>query len=81
MEGMGHPFAGDLSEFTVEELQEKVDKINQQRIFAHRMNNMDAMRQLEMLGNSYRKELNSRMDEMMAKHNMTNYIKIEDRRK
>lgn len=55
---MEHPFAGDLSALSIEELTEKINSLGKNLSFASRMGRYDLMNQVRMLMESYRSELN-----------------------
>lgn len=73
---MQHPFITDLSDKTMEELQEAISSITSKLTFSYRTRNQPLISQLSMALDSYRAEYGRRMDEMYSKQNYTNQIKI-----
>lgn len=74
---MEHPFIQDLSEFSIEQLQERITGLLSKIQFAHRMQNGHMLNQLYMALESYKKEYNKRMDDMIKKQNIENRISIQ----
>lgn len=73
---MQHPFINDLSQLTVDELQEKITNLTSKLTFSSRMNNSSMSNQLLMVLDSYQTEYNTRMDAMYKKQNIQNTIRI-----
>lgn len=73
---MQHPFIGDLSEKNMEQLQETITKLNGNLNFAYRMQNPAMIQQLQMIIESYRTELNKRLDDLYKKQNIDNRINV-----
>ena len=73
---MQHPFIGDLSNKNMEELQETITKLNGNLNFAYRMQNPSMIQQLHMIIESYRTELNKRLDDLYKKQNIDNRINV-----
>lgn len=74
---MQHPFIGDLSEKTLEEIQSTITKLTGNLNFMYRTQNHALIQQLHMVIESYRAEANKRLDEIYKKQNMQNQIKIQ----
>jgi hypothetical protein len=55
---MEHPFVGDLSSNTMEELTEKINSLTKKLSFASRSGRYDMTNQIQMVLESYRSELN-----------------------
>lgn len=55
---MEHPFVGDLSSNTMEELTEKINSLTKKLSFAARSGRYDMTNQIQMVLESYRSELN-----------------------
>lgn len=73
---MQHPFINDLSQLTVDELQEKITNLTGKLTFSSRMNNSSMSNQILMVLDSYQTEYNARMDAMYKKQNIQNTIRI-----
>lgn len=73
---MQHPFIGDLSNKSMEDLQETITKLNGNLNFAYRMQNSSMIQQLHMIIESYRTELNKRLDDLYKKQNIDNRINV-----
>lgn len=75
---MQHPFITDLSNKTMEELQEAIGSITNKLTFSYRTRNQPLIAQLSMALDSYRAEYTKRMEEMYSKqnNNYVNQIKI-----
>jgi hypothetical protein len=73
---MEHPFISDLSELSMDDLQEKISELNKRLSFVARMNNTSMYSQLLMVIDSYNNEYNKRMDAMYKKYNLSNSIQI-----
>lgn len=73
---MQHPFIGDLSEKTIDELQETINKLTKNLMFMHRTQNSPMIGQLQMVIESYKAEYNKRIDEIYKKQNLGDKIKV-----
>lgn len=78
---MQHPFISDLSNKNLEELQDSIQKLNQNLNFAYRMQNHAIIQQLHMLLDTYRTEYNKRMDDLYKKQNLDNRINVTNSKK
>jgi hypothetical protein len=74
---MEHPFIETLEEKSIEELQNTLSGLYNKMTYAHRMGNMSMVHQIQMVIESYKKEYNKKMSEMMSKQNLTNKINID----
>lgn len=74
---MEHPFINDLSDKTAEELQDTIANLSQKLTFAYRTGNQALIDQLNMALESYRNQLNRKMDELFAKHEIHSKINVE----
>ena len=74
---MKHPFINDLSDKTLEQLQETMNGLTSKLTFAHRTQNGPLIHQLNMAMESYRTEFNKKMDEVLKKQNNQNKINIQ----
>jgi hypothetical protein len=54
MSGMHHPFINDLSDKSIEDLQEAISELTQKITFAQRIHNQPMINQLDMIMNSYK---------------------------
>lgn len=74
---MKHPFINDLSDKSLEQLQETMNGLTSKLTFAYRTQNGPLIHQLNMAIESYRTEYNKKMDEIMKKQNNQNKINIQ----
>ncbi len=74
---MEHPFVNDLSDKSLEDLQSSISGLMNKLNFAYRTGNQLLMRQLQMVIESYKKEYNKKMDEIIKKQNMSGKINIQ----
>lgn len=74
---MEHPFVNNLSEKTLEELQEKLSDLNKKLTFAYRTSNGPLINQLQMVLESYKSAYNKKMDELMKKQKINVQVNIE----
>lgn len=74
---MTHPFINNLSEKSLEELQNTISELTGKLNYAHRSQNINLVRQLTMAIDSYREEYNRKMDELIKKQNIHTKINIE----
>ncbi len=73
---MEHPFINDLSNLTLEQLQEKLTDIASKLNFAYRTGNGPLIQQLQMVHESYKKEHGKRLDEIINKSKNNTKIDI-----
>jgi len=74
---MEHPFINDLSDKTLDELQEAISNLNNKLTFAYRTGNQPLIHQLQMVIESYRNQHKKKMDEIFSKQKLNNQINIE----
>jgi hypothetical protein len=72
-----HPFVNDLSDKSLEDLQSSISSLMNKLNFAYRTGNQPLIRQIQMVIESYKKEYNKKMDEIIKKQNMGNKINIQ----
>jgi len=75
---MEHPFISDLSDKTIEELQETLSDLTTKLTFAYRMQNNAMVSQLQMVIESYKNEHNRKLDALFKKQNIDATINVED---
>lgn len=73
---MEHPFINDLSNLTLEQLQEKLSEITTKLNFAYRTGNGALIHQLQMVYESYKKEHGKKLDEIINKSKNNTKIDI-----
>ena len=74
---MEHPFISSLSDKTLEELKTAITDLNNKLTFAYRMQNSAMISQLLMVIESYKKEYNRKMDELLKKQGDKTKINIQ----
>lgn len=74
---MEHPFVTDLSDKSLEELQETISSLNSKLTFAYRSQNAPLVKQIGMVIESYRNAYNKKMDELISKQNIKTQINIQ----
>jgi hypothetical protein len=74
---MEHPFILNLSDKTVEELQNTISSLTNKLTFAYRTGNQPLVNQLTMAMESYKKEYSKKMDDMVKKKDLENKINIQ----
>jgi hypothetical protein len=62
---MEHPFVGDLSHLSMEELTDKINSLNNKLAFASRSMNYSMANQIRMVLESYRSELNKQHQKLL----------------
>jgi len=75
---MEHPFISDLSDKTIEELQETLSDLTTKLTFAYRMQNNAMVSQLQMVIESYKNEHNRKLDALFKKQNIDTTINVQD---
>lgn len=73
---MQHPFISDLSDKSLEELQNTLSTLGNKLTFAYRTGNGPLIHQLQMVMESYRTEYLKKMDELIKKQNINTKISI-----
>lgn len=74
---MKHPFINDLSNKTLEEIQEALTSLHNKLTFAFRTGNGALIHQLQMAIESYREEASKKLDEVLKKQNIQTNVKIQ----
>lgn len=73
---MEHPFINDLSDKTIEQLQDTISGLHQKLTFAYRTGNGPLIHQLQMVIESYRKEYQNKINDMIKKQNIEGQVRI-----
>lgn len=73
---MQHPFISDLSDKTLEELQNTINDLNGKLNFVYRNGNPYLINQLRMVIESYQTEAAKRIDALYKKQNLDNTINV-----
>jgi hypothetical protein len=74
---MEHPFINDLSDKSLEELQDAISGLMNKLNFAYRTGNGPLINQLQMVIESYRNQQRKKMDEIFSKQKLNTTINIE----
>jgi hypothetical protein len=74
---MEHPFILNLSDKTVEELQNTISSLTNKLTFAYRTGNQPLVNQLNMAIASYKKEYSKKMDDLVKKKDLGDKINIQ----
>jgi hypothetical protein len=74
---MEHPFISNLSDKTVEELQNTISSLTNKLTFAYRTGNQPLVNQLNMAIESYKKEYSKKMDDLVKKKDLGDKINIQ----
>jgi hypothetical protein len=77
MSGMHHPFINDLSDKSIEELQEAISDLTNKITFAHRIQNQPMINQLDMILNSYKSEQKKKLDKLFAEKEIGDNIQVD----
>jgi|TARA_X000001036_G_scaffold219996_1_gene205925 hypothetical protein len=77
MSGMHHPFISDLSDKSIEDLQEAIADLTTKITFAHRTQNGPMINQLDMIMNSYKDEQKKKLDKLFADKDIGDNIKVD----
>ena len=75
---MQHPFINDLTSKSMDDLQTTISELSKKLTFAYRMQNQNMANQVSMVMESYKVEMNKRMDELFKKQNLQGQINIKD---
>lgn len=73
---MEHPLINDISDLTLEELQEKITALNKNLTFAYRMGNPSIIYQIQMLLESYNVRYREKTDDLFKKQKIDSKIEI-----
>jgi hypothetical protein len=74
---MEHPFILNLSDKTVDELQNTISSLTNKLTFAYRSGNQPLVNQLNMAIASYKKEYAKKMDDLVKKKDLGDKINIQ----
>lgn len=75
---INHPFTGDLSSKTVDELLDTITDLNKKLQYMYRIGKADMVNQINMAISSYKMEYLKRQHEMLDKKNQHNMDKKID---
>tara|TARA_B110000503_G_scaffold76805_1_gene118496 strand:- start:1977 stop:2213 length:237 start_codon:yes stop_codon:yes gene_type:complete len=78
---MEHPFISDLSDKSLEDLQEALSGLTTKIMFAYQTGNQPLIHQLTMVINSYKSEHQKKLDVVFSKQNIGDNINIDGRKK
>lgn len=73
---MEHPFIKNLSDKTLDELQNTITDLNGKLTFAYRSGNQALIHQITMALESYRSAYSKKMDELISKQKINTKISI-----
>ena len=73
---MEHPFITDLSDKSIEQLQETLTGLYSKLTFAQRTGNQPLIQQISMVIESYKKEYQKKIDAMIKKQNIEGQVRI-----
>jgi len=73
---MQHPFINDLSDKSMEDLQNTIQDLTKKLTFVYRQQNGPMISQMMMVLESYKTEYSKRIDEIYKKQNLQNKINI-----
>ena len=73
---MQHPFINDLSDKSLEDLQNTIQDLTKKLNFVYRQQNGPMIAQMMMVLESYKAEYSKRIDEVYKKQNLQNKINI-----
>lgn len=74
---INHPFMEDLSDKTLDQLQEKIATITKHMNFAYRSQNSSMIHQLNMILYTYQQAYAKKLDEALKKQNAGDKINID----
>jgi hypothetical protein len=74
-----HPFIGDLSNKSLEEIQTTISKLTTKLTFAGRTGNRPLVNQLMMALDSYKDAYSKKMDELVKNQNIQSLINIQQK--
>ncbi len=74
---MEHPFIHDLSDKSLEDLQNKISELMSKLNFAYRTGNGPLIHQIQMALESYKSAYNKKMDELISKQKINAQINIQ----
>lgn len=74
---MEHPFIHDLSDKSLEDLQNKISELMSKLNFAYKTGNSALINQIQMALESYKSAYNKKMDELISKQKINAQINIQ----
>lgn len=74
---MEHPFINDITDKSLEELQDTLSGLNNKLTFAYRTGNGPLIHQLKMVIESYQNQYKKKMDALFEKQKLNNKINIQ----
>jgi hypothetical protein len=74
---MEHPFIHDLSDKSLEDLQNKISELMSKLNFAYKTGNGPLILQIQMALESYKSAYNKKMDELISKQKINAQINIQ----
>lgn len=74
---MEHPFITDISDKTIEEIQNTISSLTSKLNFAYRTGNGALIKQLQMAIESYRSAYNKKISELIDSQKINAQIKID----
>jgi hypothetical protein len=77
---MEHPFVNNLSDKTLEQLQETISSLNSKLSYAHQTGNRALVNQLGMAIESYRNQHSKKMDDLFSKQKINTQINIQSKK-
>jgi len=77
---MEHPFVNNLTDKTLEQLQETISSLNSKLSYAHRTGNRALINQLDMAIESYRNQYSKKMDDLFSKQKINTQINIQSKK-
>jgi len=78
---MEHPFISDLSDKSLEDLQETLSGLTTKIMFAQNSGNQPLVNQLRMVINSYQAEHKKKLDVLFAKQDIGDNIHVDGSKK
>jgi hypothetical protein len=73
---MEHPFINNLSDKSLEQLQDAITGLNQKLNFAYRTQNSPLIHQLRMAIDSYQTEYQKKINDLIKKQNIGDQVRI-----
>jgi hypothetical protein len=74
---MEHPFINDLSDKSLEDLQNKISELTTKLNFAYRTGNGPLIHQIQMVIESYKNAYGKKMDDLISKQKINAQINIQ----
>ena len=74
---MEHPFINDLSDKSLEEIQETISDLTNKLTFAYRTQNAPLVNQIQMVIESYKNEQSKKLDALFKKQKIDTAINVQ----